>query len=251
MTWTLLKKNKSCANRFWLLARSTLWKQLCASYISAILTRILIAKLHLSPSATHQTCSSTWVSETKGIRPQINEAVFHFRGMWTETKKGRRPNYHHWTCSCVWSSNEKHWAGTRGGGRSLRTGISQKLSHERQTWNQCRKITRKLVKSFICWVKTRMVEKHAHQHVCQLHPVDPENELSARKKKVSPHFSRIQSQCLQPKACRRLSGSIRNFPVGLQETRCLKQWPPKMAERNRCSFKGHRWVWEGVYLIGR
>lgn len=117
--------------------------------------------------------------------------------------------------------------------------------------NQCRKITRKLVKSFTCWVKTRMVEKHAHQHICQLHPVDPENEFSARKKKVSPHFSRIQSQCLQPKACRRLSGSIRNFPVGLQETRCLKRWPPKMAERNRCSFKGHRWVWERVYLIGR
>lgn len=154
-------------------------------------------------------------------------------------------------CSCVWSSNKKHWAGTRGDGRSLRTGISQKLSHERQTWNQRRKITRKLVKSFTCWVKTRMVEKRAHQHICQLHPVDPENEFSARKKKVSPHFSRIQSQCLQPKACRRLSGSIRNFPVGLQETRCLKRWPPKMAERNRCSFKGHGWVWVRVYLIGR
>lgn len=86
-------------------------------------------------------------------------------------------------CSCVWSSNEKHWAGTRRDGRSRRTGISQKFSHERQTWNQCRKITQKLVKSFTCWVKTRMVEKHAHQHICQLHPVDPENEFAARKKK--------------------------------------------------------------------
>lgn len=36
------------------------------------------------------------VKRLKASDPEIIEAIFHFRGMWTETKKGRLPNYHHY-----------------------------------------------------------------------------------------------------------------------------------------------------------
>lgn len=36
------------------------------------------------------------VERLKASELEINEVVYHFRGMWTETKKGRLPNYHHY-----------------------------------------------------------------------------------------------------------------------------------------------------------
>lgn len=36
------------------------------------------------------------VKRLKASDLEMNEAVFHFRGMWTETKKGRLSNYHHY-----------------------------------------------------------------------------------------------------------------------------------------------------------
>ena len=124
---------------------------------------------------------------------------------------------------CVSSSNERHGAGTWGDGRSLRKGSSQKLSHE--IFQTSVRLPRN--GEPLHWVKMHVIEKHADQRISQLRLVDPKNTFSARKKTVSTHFSRLQSQCLQPKACTRLSDStarrIENFPLGLQETRCLSK----------------------------
>lgn len=77
---------------------------------------------------------------------------------------------------CVGSSNERHW------GRNMGRWEEFKKGNFTNTWNQCKKIMRKLVKSFTSWVKTCMVEKHAHQQICRLHPIDPKNKFSAWKK---------------------------------------------------------------------
>lgn len=165
--------------------------------------------------------------ETKGIKPGDKWSRLSFPRNVDRNKEGQATklsslSHPTFVCDLLMRGTG---AGTGGDGRSLRKGISQKLFHEGQT---CKKRTRKLVKSFAYCVKTCMVEKHASQQICQLHPVEPKKKFSARKKTtVTPHFSGFQSQCLQPKACTRLSDSttrcLKNFPLGLQETRCLNK----------------------------
>lgn len=129
-------------------------------------------------------------------------------------------------------------AGTFGDRRSLRNRILQKLFHERQTWNQCKKMTRKLVKSFAeskhAWWKNMHVKQ-----ICWLHPVNPPKHFFSqekkKKRKVSTIFSRFQSQCLQPGACTCLS-AIAQHSVSKISLWAYKRpdvstrWPPKMTQ---------------------
>lgn len=140
------------------------------------------------------------------------------------------------------SSNERHW------GRNMGRWEEFKKGNFTKTWNQRKKTMRKLVKSFTSWVKTCMVEKHAHQQICWLHPIDAKNKFSAWKKKMSVHiFPGFKASAYSQRACTRLSDStkrcIKNFPLGLQETRCLNKVATQDDPRWNCwKFKWHRWL---------
>lgn len=86
------------ANKCWLLTNGTL-QEMAAPSLSAILTWTVIAakdkRVPLAIGWEPDLLFKVDVNRLEASDVKVIVAVFHFRGMWTETKGGRLQNYHH------------------------------------------------------------------------------------------------------------------------------------------------------------